>query len=121
VPCATPTSLAMDIENRRLFVGCRSKNLAVLDADTGKIVFTAPIGERVDAGAFDSNTRLVYLSTGDGKVCFPPGLTDSYTMAQEITTKPGAKTMGYDPKTANLIVPTSENGSMQVLVLSPKP
>ncbi len=121
-PCATPTSLAMDIENRRLFVGCRSKHLAVLNADTGKIVFTAPIGERVDAGAFDSNTRLVYLSTGDGKVfVFHQDSPDSYTMAQEITTKPGAKTMGYDPKTGNLIVPTSENGSMQVLVLSPKP
>jgi YVTN family beta-propeller protein len=37
-PCATPTSLAMDRENRRLFVGCRSKQFAVLNADTGKLV-----------------------------------------------------------------------------------
>jgi len=121
-PCATPTSLAMDIENRRLFVGCRSKHLAVLDAGTGKIVFTAPIGERVDAGAFDSKTRLVYLSTGDGKVfVFRQDSPDKYSVAQEIATKPGAKTMGYDSKTGNLFVPTSENGAMQVLVLSPKP
>jgi YVTN family beta-propeller protein len=121
-PCATPTSLAMDVDNRRLFVGCRSRHLAVLNADTGKIVFTAPIGERVDAGAFDSKTRLVYLSTGDGKVfVFHQDSPDKYSVAQEIITKPGAKTMGYDPKTGNLIVPTSENGSMQVLVLSPQP
>ncbi len=121
-PCATPTSLAMDRENRRLFVGCRSKHFAVLNADTGKLVFTAPIGDRVDAGAFDSKTRLVYLSTGDGKVfVFHQDSPDKYSVAQEITTKPGAKTMGYDPKTGNLIVPTSENGAMQVLVLSPKP
>jgi YVTN family beta-propeller protein len=121
-PCATPTSLAMDTDNRRLFVGCRSKHLAVLDADTGRIVFTAPIGERVDAGAFDSKTRLVYLSTGDGKVfIFHQESPDKYSMAQEIVTKPGAKTMGYDSKTGNLFVPTSENGSMQVLVFSPKP
>jgi len=122
VPCATPTSLSMDIENRRLFVGCRSKQLAVLNADTGKIVFSAPIGERVDAGAFDSKTRLVYLSTGDGKVfVFHQDSPDKYSVAQEIITKAGAKTMGYDPKTGNLIVPTSENGAMQVLVLSNKP
>jgi YVTN family beta-propeller protein len=121
VPCATPTSLAMDTENRRLFVGCRSKHLAVLDADSGKIVFTAPIGERVDAAAFDSKTRLVYLSTGDGKVfVFRQDSPDKYSVAQEITTKPGAKTMGYDSKTGNLFVPTSENGAMQVLVLSSK-
>ncbi len=121
-PYATPTSLAMDLENRRLFVGCRSKNLVVLNADTGKIVFTAPIGERVDAGAFDSKTRLVYVSTGDGKVfVFHQDSPDKYSVAQEITTKTGAKTMGYDPATGNLIVPTSENGAMQVLVLAPKP
>jgi len=120
-PCATPTSLAMDTENRRLFIGCRSKHLAVLNADTGKVVFTAPIGDHVDAGAFDNKTRLVYLSTGDGKVfVFRQDSPDKYSVAQEINTKPGAKTMGYDSKTGNLFVPTSENGSMQVLVLSTK-
>ena len=121
-PCATPTSLAMDLENRRLFVGCRSKHLAVLNADTGKIVFTAPIGERVDAGAFDGKTRLVYLSTGDGKVfVFHQDSPDKYSVAQEIITKAGAKTMGYDAKTGNLFVPTSENGAMQVLIFSARP
>jgi len=121
-PCTTPTSLAIDTENRRLFVGCRSKHLAVVNVDTGKVIFTAPIGERVDAGAFDNKTHLVYLSTGDGKVfVFHQDSPDKYSVAQEITTKSGAKTMGYDSKTGNLFVPTSENGAMQVLVLTPKP
>jgi hypothetical protein len=31
-----------------------------------------------------------------------------------MTTKTGAKTMGYDSATGNLIVPTSENGAMHV-------
>jgi YVTN family beta-propeller protein len=121
-PCATPTSLAMDVENRRLFVGCRSHHFAVLDADNGKVVFTAPIGERVDAGAFDAKTRLVYLSTGDGKVfVFHQDSPDQYSLSQEITTLKGAKTMGYDPKTRNVIVPTSDNGAMSVLVFSQQP
>ena len=118
-PCATPTSLAMDIENRRLFVGCRSKHFAVVNADTGKVIFTAPIGERVDASAFDRKTGLIYFSTGDGKVfVFHQDSPDKYSVVQEITTKPGAKTMGYDFHTRNLFVPTSQNGEMQVLVLS---
>ena len=122
VPCATPTSLAMDVENRRLFVGCRSHHFAVLNADNGKVVFTAPIGERVDAGAFDAKTRLVYLSTGDGKVfVFHQDSPDQYSLSQEISTLKGAKTMGYDPKTRNVIVPTSDNGAMSVLVFSPQP
>ena len=121
-PCAAPTSLALDNENRRLFVGCRSRHFTVLSADTGKVVFTAPIGERVDAGAFDSTTRLAYLSTGDGKVfVFHQESPDAYSLVQELATHPGSKTMGYDPKTRNLIVPSSDNGAMQVLVFSAEP
>jgi YVTN family beta-propeller protein len=121
-PCATPTALAFDAANRRLFVGCRSKILAVLNADTGKIVATAPIGERVDAASFDPATKLVFLSTGDGKVfAFHQDSPDKYSLVQEVVTKTGAKTFGYDPKTQNLIVPTSNNGAMEVLVYSTKP
>ncbi len=121
-PCGTPTALSLDVENKRLFVGCRSKHLAVLNAETGKIVFTAPIGERVDAGAFDAKTKLVYLSTGDGKVfVFHQDSPNKYSLVQEIVTKTGAKTMGYDSKTARVIVPTSDNGAMQVLVYAVQP
>jgi len=118
-PCATPTAMSMDLANRRLFVGCRSKHLAVLNAETGKVVATAPIGERVDAGAFDAGSKLVYLSTGDGKVTiFHQDSPDSYSLAQDVVTLKGAKTFGYDGKTGNLIVPTSENGAMQVLIFA---
>ena len=120
-PCGTPTALAMDRENRRLFVGCRSKHFAVLNADTGKVVFTAPIGDRVDAGAWDPATKLTFMSTGDGKVfVFHQDSPDSYSLAQEIVTKPGAKTMGYDARTKRILVPTSDNGAMQLLVFAAK-
>lgn len=120
-PCATPTSLAMDRENRRLFVGCRSKHFAVLNADTGKLVFTAPIGERVDAGAWDPATKLAFVSTGDGTVfVFHQDSPDSYAAAQKITTAAGAKTMGYDAKSQRIFVPTSQNGAMSVMVFSAK-
>src|SRR5579863_7747670 len=67
-PCASPSSMAMDRANRRLFVGCRSKVMAVLDADTGKVVTTLPIGDHVDATAFDPETRLIFNSNGEGTV-----------------------------------------------------
>ncbi|HTA59462.1 MAG TPA: hypothetical protein VK805_14970 [Candidatus Baltobacteraceae bacterium] len=116
-PCATPTALAMDVDTHRLFVGCRSKHLGVVNSETGKLVFTAPIGERVDADAFDAATKMVYLSTGDGKVfIFHEDSADKYSLAQELVTAKGSKTAGYDPKTKRLFVPSSENGAMQVLV-----
>jgi YVTN family beta-propeller protein len=116
-PCGTPTALAMDLETHRLFVGCRSKHLGVVNSETGKLVSTEPIGERVDAGAFDAATKMVYLSTGDGKVfIFHEDSPDKYTLAQELVTVKGSKTAGYDSKTKRLYVPSSENGAMQVLV-----
>jgi len=67
------------------------------------------------------STRLAYVSTGDGKVfVFHRDSPDAYSLAQEIATRPSSKTMGYDRKTRNLIVPSSDNGAMQVLVFSPK-
>ena len=35
-PCQSPSSMAMDRPNRRLFIGCRSKVMAVMNADTGR-------------------------------------------------------------------------------------
>jgi len=120
-PCGTPTALAMDVEAHRLFVGCRSRHFGVLDSDTGKLVFTAPIGDRVDAASFDPATRLVMLSTGDGNVfIFRQDSPDKYSLAQDLVTRPGSKTFGYDPKTRRLFVPSNENGAMQILVYDSK-
>jgi hypothetical protein len=35
----------------------RSKVLAVMDANTGKVITTLPIGERVDAVAYDPENK----------------------------------------------------------------
>ena len=67
-PCETPTAMAMDTATRRLFIGCRNKLMALVNADTGAVVATLPIGGGVDAAAFDAATKLVYFSNGDGTV-----------------------------------------------------
>jgi YVTN family beta-propeller protein len=118
-PCGTPTAISMDVPNNRLFVGCRSHHFAVLNSETGKVITTLPIGDKVDAGAWDPAAKLVFLSTGDGKVSiFHQDSPDTYSAAQIITTKAGGKTMGYDPKTGHIFVPTADNGAMTVLVFA---
>ena len=117
-PCATPTAMAFDGASRRLFVGCRGgKMMAVLDADNGKVITTSPIGERVDAGAYDPATKLVFMSTGDGNVSiFHQDSADKYSLLENLPTAPGSKTMGLDPKTHNLIVPSNQGGTFTILV-----
>jgi YVTN family beta-propeller protein len=117
-PGKTATALAFDPETRRLFAGCRGGQLmVVLDADTGKVVTTAPIGERVDAAAFDSASKLVFMSNGGGTISvYHEDGNDKYSLVETITTNPGSKTMALDAKTHNLFVPANLGGQFTVLV-----
>ena len=118
-PGKTATALAFDPQTRRLFAGCRGGQLmVVLDADTGKVITTAPIGERVDAAAFDPATKLVFQSTGGGTIAvFLQDSADRYTLLENIVTNPGSKTMGLDLKTHRLFVPANLGGTFTILVL----
>jgi hypothetical protein len=99
-PCSAPSILALDAKNRLLFVGCRSKVMAVVNADSGAVVKTYPIGDHVDGTAFDPETGLVLSSMGDGHVyIFHHEAADQYSLMDTLTTASGSKTMGLDPKT----------------------
>src|SRR5215469_5746257 len=63
-PCEEPSGLAMDTEHRRLFAGCDNKMMAVVNADSGKVVATPAIGEGVDANGFDAETGYAFASNG---------------------------------------------------------
>jgi len=118
-PCAAPSSMAFDPATRRIFLGCRSHHMAVVDADTGKVVATYPIGDHVDASAFDPATKLVFHSLGEGSIAvFHQDSADKYTFIENITTNPASKTMGFDPKTHHLFVPANLGGNFTVLILS---
>ena len=67
-PCQSPSSMAIDRPHHRLFIGCRSKVMAVMDADTGKIITSLPIGDHVDATAFDAEKKLIFNSNGEGTI-----------------------------------------------------
>lgn len=116
-PCQAPSSMAFDSQTRRLFLGCRSHVMAVVDADNGKVVATYPIGDHVDASAFDPATRLVLHSLGDGNVAiFHQDSADKYTFLENIGTNQGSKTMALDLKTHHLFVPANQAGTFTILV-----
>jgi len=117
-PCSSPSSMAMDRANRRLFVGCRSKVMAVLDADSGKVLTTLPIGDHVDATAYDPETKLIFNSNGEGTITvIHQDSPDKYSEVETVKTLPRAKTMALDPKTHQLFLSTAENGQFEVLVV----
>jgi YVTN family beta-propeller protein len=96
-PCQEPSALAFDVEHHRLFAGCDNKMMAVVDSDSGKVVTTVPIGEGVDAGAFNPGTQEVFMSCGEGVLTVVHEDTpDKYTVRQNVPTVKGARTMALD-------------------------
>ncbi len=117
-PCETPSSMAMDKPNRRLFIGCRSHVMAVVNADDGRVITTLPIGDHVDATAFDPETRLIFNSNGEGTVTVVHQESpDKYVVVENVKTQPRAKTMALDLKTHRLFLPCKMQGNFTLLVV----
>jgi len=114
-PCEAPSSMAMDTANRRLFIGCRNRLMAIVDADSGGIISTMPIGDHVDATVFDPATGLIFFSNGDGTAnIFHEESPDRYTEVNRLTTAAGAKTMAFDSNTHRIFFSAAERDGRTV-------
>jgi hypothetical protein len=111
-PCEEPTGIAYDKAAKRLLVGCRGKSpvLAVLDATSGKVVTTVPIGRGNDGVIYDADTKKIYTSNGvdANLVIYNQVDADTYKLAEAVTTRPYARTMALDPKTKKIYMVTAE-------------
>src|ERR1700736_146115 len=64
--CEKPSGLALDAVGQHLISVCSNKVMAVMDAASGHVLGTAPIGAGVDAAAFDPGSGLAFASCGEG-------------------------------------------------------
>jgi DNA-binding beta-propeller fold protein YncE len=111
-PGEEPSGLAMDRTHRRLFSVCSNKLMVVVNADTGKVVTTLPIGPGTDAAGFDPETGFAFSSNGgDGTVTVAHEDTpDKFTVVENVPTLRRARTMTVDSKTHQVYTVTAEFG-----------
>jgi DNA-binding beta-propeller fold protein YncE len=110
-PCQEPSGLSMDRKSRRLFAGCDNKMMAVVDADSGKVLATPAIGEGVDATAFDEGTSLAFASCGEGVLTVVHEESASkFSVAENVKTQEGARTLALDDKTHQIYLVTAKFG-----------
>lgn len=108
-PNEEPAGTTMDPQTRRIFVACHSKSFLVLNADTGKIVASFPIGEGNDAVKFDPGLKLAFASNGDGSLSvIHEDSADKFSLVQTVKTEPGARTMAVDEKTHRAFLPSTD-------------
>ena len=108
-PCESPTGLAMDHKARRLFSVCRNKMMAVVNADSGKVVTTLPIGQGVDGSAYDPAAKLAFASNGDGTLTVVrQDSADKYEVEETAETMKFARTLTLNPATHEVFLVTAE-------------
>jgi DNA-binding beta-propeller fold protein YncE len=116
-PGEEASGMAIDLEHHRLFIGCHNKLMEMIDSTNGKVVATVPIGDGVDANAFDPATQLAFSSNGEGNVTIAhEDSPDKLTVVQTLKTQRGAKTMALDLKTHNIYLGVGSGPTFKVLV-----
>jgi hypothetical protein len=97
-------------------VGCRNRLLAVIDAASGRLITTEPIGEHVDGAVFNSITREIFTSCGEGTLTvIHEDSPDAYHVAGFVKTQRGARTVALDENSRRLFLATAR------FVLPPMP
>jgi len=107
--CEDPTGLSLDAKNRRLFSGCGNKKMAIVDADSGKVLATPEIGDGCDGTAFDPGRGYAFATAHDGTLTvIHEDAPDKFSVAQTVTTQKGARTITLDPKTHEVFTVTAD-------------
>jgi DNA-binding beta-propeller fold protein YncE len=112
-PCESPSGLAMDRVNRRLFSGCDNKLMTIMNADSGKVIASLPIGEGVDATGFDPGTGYAFASNGQSATLtvVHEDSPSNFTVVEDVPTRKGARTMTLDRETHQVFLVAADFGS----------
>jgi DNA-binding beta-propeller fold protein YncE len=106
-PGGSPVGMSMDAGKHRLFIGCRKpQKLIVMSTQSGKVEASLAIGAGVDATA--AHQGQAFASCRDGSLVVAGENAGKMDVVQVVKTPLGARTMGLDPQTHRLFLPTAE-------------
>jgi len=110
-PCLEPTGLAIDVAHRRLFSVCGNNKMVIVDADSGRVVAEAPIGDGPDGAEFDPATRKAFSANGQGTVTVVQETdAEHFATVATIPTQAGARTLALDPASHRIYLVTASFG-----------
>jgi len=108
-PGEEASGLALDNETHRLFAVCSNKLMIVMDALSGKVITSLPIGNGSDGAAFDPALKRAYSSNGEGTLTVVQEISpDEFKVLENVPTQQGARTITVDKKTHHIFMSTAE-------------
>ena len=112
--CPSPQGLAVDSHNARLFVGCDTQAMLVMDSKRGQVLNTVTTGPGTDAIVYDESRGLIFTANGGGYgsvTIVRQHLNDSYAVIQDLPTMQQARTVTVDPSTGIVYLVTTLYGA----------
>lgn len=107
-PSESPTGLAIDVKNKKLFATC-SGMMAVVDIPSFKMIASPAIGPGTDGAGFDPGLGLAFSANGgDGTMSIVKLVNGKYETVDTITTTRGARTMTVDEKLHRVYLPAAD-------------
>jgi hypothetical protein len=83
--------------------------MVILNADTGKVLDTLPIGTGTDGATFNPGTMEAFSSNGDGTLTvIKEESATKFSVEQNVPTMRGAKTLTLDSKTNRVLMIAAE-------------
>ena len=106
----TPTGLAYDAKTNLLLIGCREEpKMVAMNAGTGKVISSFPIGKGVDYAGYDAKKKLAFFSCSDGNLnVFEIKSATQVADLGAVKTQPSARTLAFDSKTGRILLPAVE-------------
>jgi hypothetical protein len=111
--CSAPRTLAVDGAHQRVFAACDNMKLAVINAGSGELVTSLPIGPGTDAVGYDPGRGLIYTANGGAQgtlTIIRQDVTDTYALIQNLPTRQRARTLAINTDNGEVYLVTNYVG-----------
>ena len=115
--CKANVAMAFDEANHRLFIACRSGQIAVLDTQTGREVTALPITKGVDDITYDPASKRLYAACDGDADVYAQTEPNSYKLLAKVPTGPVGRTARLVPELNRYFVAVPKHGTTNAEVL----
>jgi DNA-binding beta-propeller fold protein YncE len=115
--CKTNVAMAFDEANHRLFIACRTGQIAVLDTESGKEVTALPITKGVDDVVYDPASKRIYAACDGNVDVYQQSAPDEYKFLAKVPTGPLGRTARLVPELKRYFVAVPQHGTDPAKIL----
>ena len=115
--CKTNVAMAFDEANHRLFVACRTGQIAVLDTQSGKEIAALPITKGVDDLIYDPASKRIYAACDGNVDVYQQSGPDQYKLLAQVPTATMGRTARLVPELKRYFVAVPQHGADAAKIL----